>query len=464
MEGTKNKQTQIAIISEKSDDLHGWLKCIEWKMRETPGLWETVLSSEMKSEDPISKTLEAKAMGIILAHTGGMIRTEIMRLDSPLEAWAHIQALNTDTTGIESCLALGNLVNVKETGDLSEYLRRFIQCRSRCIELQWDLDDKFYGVLLVNNLSLDYSPIRSLLLGKGKSLTFTEARDSLYAEVSSNRSREAEDDARKTVETSPSVQCHNCLRTGHRSNNCTKPKVKCSFPACGKMGHHESVCYAKNGHPTKQNGNDSVNATIEYTNSNYDGLDICLISDVNCAFLNQLASSNTKCADFIGDNAATSHMTFQKHLFRPEDLTPVSGRYVKVGNGQLVPVKAIGNLMMTGTNGRQYSMEDVLYAPGLDCNLFSIKKCHSSRFSITFPSEDPTRLFIKNAQGQPVLTGKLRKKLYFMEMLPSKRGKSNPKRNKGKQATPTADNVLISEEVWHQRLGHASFERMSTLR
>ena len=289
MEGTKNKQTQIAIISEKGDDLHGWLKCIEWKMRETPGLWKAAqtapMESEVKSEDPNLENLQAKAMGIIIAHTGGMIRTEIMRLDSPFEAWAHIQALNKDTTGIESCLALGNLVNVKETGDLGDYLRRFIQCRSRCIELQWDLDDKFYGVLLVNNLSVDYNPIRSLLLGKGKSLTFTEARDSLYAEETSNRSREAEDDARKTVETPSSVQCYNCLSTGHRSRNCPKPKVKCGFPPCGKMGHHESVCYAKNGHPTTRNGGDSANAT-EYINSNYDGFDLCCISDVNCAYLN----------------------------------------------------------------------------------------------------------------------------------------------------------------------------------
>ena len=492
MEGTVNRRTGIATISDKGDDIHGWLKCIEWKMRETKGLWEAVQTAPKRGLLPVelkedegekdvkpklqpenaNAELQAQAMSVIIAHTGGMIRQEIMRFNSPFEVWAHIQALNTDTTGIETCLALKKLINIKETGDLDDYLRRFIQCRSRCIELQWNLDDKFYGVLLVTNLSEEYNPIRSLLLGKGKNLTFIEARDSLYAEVASNRSRDVEDEARKTAETvigvQPSAQCYNCLGTDHRSRNCPKPKVKCSFPACGKMGHQESVCFAKHGYPNANNSNDSANVS-QYINQQYDGLDICFVSDMSCAYLTQLASSNTTCADFVGDNAATSHMTFQKHLFRPEDLTAVSGRYVKVGNGQLVPVKAIGNLTMTGTNGRRYSMEDVLYAPDLDCNLFSIKKCHSSRFSITFPSEDPTRLFIKDAQGQPVLTGKLRKKLYFMEMLPFKRGKSKSKRTyKGKQAMPTADslnpdNVFISEEVWHQRLGHASFERMKQI-
>lgn len=37
-----NKRTGIAIISDKGDDIHGWLKCIEWKMRETKGLWEAL--------------------------------------------------------------------------------------------------------------------------------------------------------------------------------------------------------------------------------------------------------------------------------------------------------------------------------------------------------------------------------------------------------------------------------------
>lgn len=163
---------------------------------------------------------KAKAIFFILKHIRGSVRTVVRDRRGPREAWAAIEDYFKDSTGIESALAISRLVNTKEAGDLKEYLTSFERIRRVCMDHGWtevqDLDH-FYAIMMVTNLSSEYAPLRSLLLGKGKTLTFSIARDSITAEADSRAASEAEDSGMQVVDTTATKPCWRCQETGHNA-------------------------------------------------------------------------------------------------------------------------------------------------------------------------------------------------------------------------------------------------------
>ena len=64
-------------------------------------------------------------------------------------------------------------------------------------------------------------------------------------------------------------------------------------------------------------------------------------------------------------------MTYRKELFN--EIKPISGHYVKVGDSNLLSVAGIGEITIKGKTGNKYVMKEVLYVPRLNCSLFSIR-------------------------------------------------------------------------------------------
>lgn len=119
---------------------------------------------------------------------------------------------------------------------------------------------------------------------------------------------------------------------------------------------------------------------------------------------------------------------------------------MKVGDGNTIQEIGIGIIIMQGKNGNKYVMKDVLFVPRLSCNLFSIRRCHKSKNSITFPAEDDKHMFITDKYGRRSLSTTLHEKLYILEM---------------KQHI--VNHAHVSEEIWHQRLGHASYDQINKI-
>ena len=137
-----------------------------------------------------------------------------------------------------------------------------------------------------------------------------------------------------------------------------------------------------------------------------------------------------------------------------------------MGNGAVIPVTGVGLVVVKTSAGRTISLKGVLLVPQLFCNLFSGNKIHSEKMEIVFPSTDSEIMTIKNDSGTLITTGRKNERgVYRMEFdkfynyqPPQRKSKTHPG-----HTCAVNDSVLVSLDVWHQRLGHVALERIKRI-
>ena len=76
---------------------------------------------------------------------------------------------------------------------------------------------------------------------------------------------------------------------------------------------------------------------------------------------------------FIIDSGASAHICNKYSLFN--SFKSISNRYIKTATGERVPIHGVGNIGI---------LNDVLYAPGLTCNLISVSKLDAEGHTLVF--------------------------------------------------------------------------------
>ncbi|CAH9072816.1 unnamed protein product [Cuscuta epithymum] len=138
---------------------------------------------------------------------------------------------------------------------------------------------------------------------------------------------------------------------------------------------------------------------------------------------------------WIIDSGASEHITCDnKNLFNIS-VQPFEPS-IKIPNGELVPVSAIGSLCLP--NG--ICLQRVLYVPQFQCNLLSVSRL-TSDLNCTFIFSSSLCILRDTSTGKLIGVGKLHNGLYYLE---SSRGEM------------VAMSVGTRSDLWHQRLGHAS--------
>ena len=193
------------------------------------------------------------------------------------------------------------------------------------------------------------------------------------------------------------------------------PLGMCQRP--GHQHHKASKCYFLVGfppdHPGQRRNDDgrNNNKTLKQnkivTSSDED-------SDyATCFSIDSPHSPTPSRDDWTADSAATAHMTSNSDSFR--EIRQVSSRFILVGNGDRIPVLGIGTVVVTTKRATTMTLNDTLYAPGLKCNLFSLRAMHSSGKTVIFPWNDSKHTFVKDKRGKCLATGTLQKNnLYRM--------------------------------------------------
>jgi hypothetical protein len=170
---------------------------VENRLRKVEHAWSWVEGATKPESVGDREWEKAKyeALDIIQTHIAGSIETAVIGIKDP-KMWKKIKGMFQNRKGIETCIALMNLINCQmESGETaSQYLGRFQAARAKCQEIGWNFDkkdDAFYGIFVANNSSEDYDAIKQVLVSKGENLKYDEAVDIIHGQGLS-RSKQSE--------------------------------------------------------------------------------------------------------------------------------------------------------------------------------------------------------------------------------------------------------------------------------
>ena len=105
-------------------------------------------------------------------------------------------------------------------------------------------------------------------------------------------------------------------------------------------------------------------------------------------------SSRESNVSWLIDSGCTNHMTHDRSLFK--ELKPTAITKVRIGNGNHIPVKGKGTIVISTDSGTK-SISDVLFVPDIDQNLLSVGQLIEKGFEVFF--EDKLCL-IQDANGK----------------------------------------------------------------
>lgn len=103
-------------------------------------------------------------------------------------------------------------------------------------------------------------------------------------------------------------------------------------------------------------------------------------------------------------------MTNDKKLFKELDKSIVSK--VKIGNGDFIPVKGKGTVVIESLSGLKY-ISDVLYVPDIDQNLLSVAQLVEKGFKIIF---EDNMCVIKDAKDRDMFKVKMKAKCFALNL------------------------------------------------
>ncbi|CAA0805773.1 cysteine-rich RLK (RECEPTOR-like protein kinase) 8 [Striga hermonthica] len=167
-----------------------------------------------------------------------------------------------------------------------------------------------------------------------------------------------------------------------------RPDIKCR--KCGNMGHMERVCKSQQPEASKaQTEEDEEQLFV-----------------VTC-----FASKNNSSESWLIDSGCTNHMTNNLAIFIEIDMSFISN--VRIGNGQLIPVKGKGIVAIESLSGLKH-IYDVLYVPDIDQNLLSVGQLLEKDYKVIF---DDKWCFIKDALGKDVFMVMMKAKSFSLNLL-----------------------------------------------
>ena len=270
-----------------------------------------------------------------------------------------------------------------------------------------------------------------------------------------------------------SYQCHNCGEYGHLKHHCKNPPKPATADTPNqetpeaqknrKEGKGKRTEHAKTaGEGDNTNGNssdeslphDSAWVARSRTNDESGGESppyySALMARTRYPVKSQKPKRTADSRKWLIDSGATRHMTPHKDWF--VDMKPHSG-IVEFGNDDELPTVGRGTIHVV-LSGRTQVMQDVLYVPGMGCNLLSIIALDRKGFETRF--KDRGVKIISTATNQVVATGGVYNGLYQLTESTSDRAFVTG------EASETTKEMSAFRRI-HERLGHPGARRLKDL-
>ncbi|MCO5587489.1 hypothetical protein L7F22_041438 [Adiantum nelumboides] len=152
------------------------------------------------------------------------------------------------------------------------------------------------------------------------------------------------------------------------------------------------------------------------------------------------------------DSGASRHITSRKDLFSSLDAAP-AGKKVTCANNASYPIKGVGKILITISDGSDLCLPDVLYVPGIKKNLLSVSSLAKNGLRVIF--EDDRCIIRDRENGYSLITtGTLENGLFVLDRY-----------EKQIQAciAETKTQAMQDAELWHARFGHVGYGSLMTL-
>ncbi|MCO5612630.1 hypothetical protein L7F22_066899 [Adiantum nelumboides] len=152
------------------------------------------------------------------------------------------------------------------------------------------------------------------------------------------------------------------------------------------------------------------------------------------------------------DSGASRHITSRKDLFSSLDAAP-AGKKVTCANNASYPIKGVGKILITISDGLDLCLPDVLYVPGIKKNLLSVSSLAKNGLRVIF--EDDRCIVRDRENGYSLITtGTLENGLFVLDRY-----------EKQIQAciAETKTQAMQDAELWHARFGHVGYGSLMTL-
>uniref|UniRef100_A0A5K0ZQ04 Integrase catalytic domain-containing protein n=1 Tax=Nymphaea colorata TaxID=210225 RepID=A0A5K0ZQ04_9MAGN len=213
--------------------------------------------------------------------------------------------------------------------------------------------------------------------------------------------------------------------------------VKCY--RCGKPGYIKKNCMTK--FSNKKDNKSQNNKNKGKDHENYNEEVICVVSE--CLFAD---------GDLTGwwvDSGATRHIAKTKEdMIHMENLSPGMQK-VYMGNNSYCDVMGVGTYRLN-VDGTSIILTEVLYVPSMRRNLVSVPALTGKCFEVRFVSEKVT----VGKHGRTMFDEKYVKEHGMFKL---------NEMNKSSNSAYIDCAMNVSTNLWHERLGHVSINKMKTL-
>ena len=115
---------------------------------------------------------------------------------------------------------------------------------------------------------------------------------------------------------------------------------------------------------------------------------------------------------WIIDSGATNHVCYSLQWFKHSTSIEEGQRYLKLGNMELISVKAIGPVVLFFENNRTLCLEDCLFAPDFKRNLVSVSCLVEHSLTVQFNSSVSIR-----SKSSFICSSDLMNNLYFLSLV-----------------------------------------------
>ncbi|MCO5581903.1 hypothetical protein L7F22_035792 [Adiantum nelumboides] len=152
------------------------------------------------------------------------------------------------------------------------------------------------------------------------------------------------------------------------------------------------------------------------------------------------------------DSGASRHITSRKDLFCSLDAAP-AGKKVTCANNASYPIKGVGKILITISDGSDLCLPDVLYVPRIKKNLLSVSSLAKNGLRVIF--EDDRCIVRDRENGYSLITtDTLENGLFVLDRY-----------EKHIQAciAKTKTQAMRDAELWHARFGHVGYGSLMTL-
>ncbi|UYV76700.1 hypothetical protein LAZ67_14001823 [Cordylochernes scorpioides] len=305
-------------------------------------------------------------------------------------------------------------------GCVQDYLNKFTSLADRLGEMDAQVPEDFLSILLLCSLPESYEGFRTAI----------ETRDELPS-FETLKVKMLEEEIRQTQLNGTTNTEQAFLGNPERKNlpSTSKPKPKgfpfsCHF--CGKKGHKAADCRKRKSRNPKNE----------------------MVASFGTKYLSKLGAN-----EWCLDSGATTHMCSSRDSFDHfEETAPVK---ITLANGGFIEALGKGKVKLecSGKNGPvTLSLEDVLFVPELNGNLFSISRCTGKYNIVNFKYR---KAEIVNLHTKICIQAYERNGLYILSQI------NCPK------ALATREISIVGEknyEKWHSRFGHLNLQDLKKLK